>query len=103
MKYCDECLSVCLDIYQIFCARWHVAYTCGSVLRHVDDRPHRLSAGRGDGSAQRRRSVIYVCLDFFYVKRQNCYFETTEFDKRSLCLVAFFTTNTTFSMVLSHA
>ena len=28
----------------------------------VDDRPHRLSAGRGDGSAQRGRSVIYGCL-----------------------------------------
>ena len=25
----------------------HVAYVRGSVLRHVDDRPHRLSAGRG--------------------------------------------------------
>jgi len=41
----------------------HVAYVRGSVLlRHVDDRPHRLSAGRGDGSAQRGRSVIYDCL-----------------------------------------
>ena len=36
-----------------------VAYSRGSVLlRHVDDRSHRLSAGRGDGSAQRGRSVI---------------------------------------------
>ena len=59
-KYCDEyvCMSVCLsvcpreylrnqtrDLYQIFV---HVAYVRGSVLlRHVDDRPHRLSAGRG--------------------------------------------------------
>jgi len=25
----------------------HVAYVRGSVLRHVDDRPHRLSAGSG--------------------------------------------------------
>jgi len=41
----------------------HVAYVCSSVLLwHVDDRPHRLSAGRGDGSAQRGRSVIYDCL-----------------------------------------
>jgi len=41
----------------------HVAYVRGSVLlRHVDDRPHRLSAERGDGSAQRGRSVIYDCL-----------------------------------------
>jgi len=72
-KYCDEyvCLSVCLFV----CTRKrqsgttranftdfsvHVAYVRGSVLlRHVDDRPHRLSAGRGDGSAQSGRSVIY--------------------------------------------
>ena len=41
----------------------HVAYGRGSVLlRHADDRPHQLSAGRGDGSAQRGRSVIYDCL-----------------------------------------
>ena len=40
-----------------------VGYVRGSVLlRLVDDRPHRLSAGRGDGSAQRERSVIYDCL-----------------------------------------
>jgi len=44
----------------------HVAYVLGSVLlRHVDDRPHRLSAGRGDGSAQRGRSVIYDCFVLF--------------------------------------
>jgi len=57
-KYCDEyvCLCVCLSTrispepharslgYQIFV---HVAFVRGSVLRHVDDRPHRLSAGRG--------------------------------------------------------
>ena len=41
----------------------HVAHVRGSVLlQHVDDRPHRLSAGRGDGSAQRGRSVVYDCL-----------------------------------------
>ena len=48
------CVSVCprayirnhtRDLYQVFV---HVAYVRGSViLRHVDDRPHRLSAGRG--------------------------------------------------------
>ena len=55
------------DFYQ-FCV--HVAYVCGSVLlRHVDDRPHRLSAGRGDGSAQRERSVIYDCLVPLVFKR----------------------------------
>ena len=43
-----------------FCACFYVR---GSVLlRHVDDRPHCLSAGRGDGSAQRGRSVIYDYL-----------------------------------------
>ena len=62
------CLSVCLsarisreenhtrDLYQISV---HVAYVVGSVLlRHVDDRPHRLSAGRDDGTAQRGRSML---------------------------------------------
>jgi len=74
------CLSVCVylsdcprgylrnhtrDLYQIFV---HVAYVSSSVLlRHVDVRPHCLSAGRGDGSAQRGRSVIYDCLvDFVW-------------------------------------
>jgi len=51
------------NLYQIFV---HVAYIRGSVLlRHVDDRPHRLSAGRGDGTAQQNgQSVIYNCLVF---------------------------------------
>jgi len=59
-KYCDEyvclwvCPSVCppanlrnhtRDLYQIFV---HVPYVRGSVLlRHVYDRPHRLSPGMG--------------------------------------------------------
>jgi len=59
-KYCTEYVCLCVslfvcprgylrkhtrDLYQIFV---HVAYVCGSVLfRHVDDRPHRLSAGKG--------------------------------------------------------
>jgi len=43
------------DLYQFFL---HVAYVRGPVLLwHVYDSPHRLSAGRGDGSAQRGRSV----------------------------------------------
>jgi len=74
-KYCDEyvCLCVCLSVcprgylrnymrdrYQFFV---RVAYVRDSVLlRHVDDRPHRLLAERGDGSVQRGRSVIYDCL-----------------------------------------
>jgi len=36
----------------------NVAYFHGSVLlRYVDDRPHRLSTRRNDGTAQRGRSV----------------------------------------------
>ena len=72
------CLSVCprgyirkRDLYQIFV---RVAYVRGSVLlRYVNDRPHRLSAGRGDGSAQRGRSVIYDCVvvDFSDAARQS--------------------------------
>jgi len=80
--YCDEyvCLCVCLSV----CPRGylrnhstmfitifvHLAYVRGSVfLQHVDDRPHRLLAGRGDGSAQRGRSVIYDCLVTAYSAR----------------------------------
>jgi len=54
------CLSVCLSVREdisgttraIFTKYFaHVAYVRGSVLRrHVDDRPHRPSAGRGDGT-----------------------------------------------------
>jgi len=40
----------------------HVPYVRSVLLRHVDDRSHRLSTGRGDGSAQRGRSAIYDCL-----------------------------------------
>jgi len=66
-RYCDEyvclclfvCLSVCKDISRTTCAIFTkffvlVAYVCGLVLpllRHVDERLHRLSAGRGDRSA----------------------------------------------------
>jgi len=53
------CLSVHKDISgttrRIFTKFFvHVACVRGSVLlRHVDNKPHRLLAGRGDGSAQR--------------------------------------------------
>ena len=62
-------MSVCLFVREdisgttlaIF-TKFYGAYVRGSVLlRRVDDRPHRLSAGRGDVSAQRGRSVIYDC------------------------------------------
>ena len=56
-KYCDEyvclfCLSVredisgtTRDLYQIF---MHIAYDRGpAFFRHADDRPHRVSQGRG--------------------------------------------------------
>jgi len=66
------CLSVCVSVRQDISGTTraiftkflvHVAYVRGSVLlRHVDDRPHRLSGNWGDGSAQRGRSVIYECL-----------------------------------------
>jgi len=56
-KYCDEyvfSVSVCARVYlrkhtrDIYEFLVHVAYVRGSVLlRHVDDRPHRLSARRG--------------------------------------------------------
>jgi len=51
------CVSVREDISGITRAIFakffvHVAYVRGSVLlRHVDDRPHRLSREGGDGSA----------------------------------------------------
>ena len=62
------CLYVCKDIsgttHTIFTKFFvHVAYVCGSVLlRHIGDRPHRLSTGKGDRSAQHWQSVIYDCL-----------------------------------------
>ena len=73
------CLSVCLSrrispepharSVPIFV---RVAYGRGSVfLRHIDDRPHRLSLGRGDysASAQRGRSVICDCIVSLVDKR----------------------------------
>ena len=78
-RYCDEyvCLYACLSVREdisgtalAICTKFfvHVAYVRGSVLlRYVDDRPHRLSAGRGDGSAQRGRSVIDDCLIYYAV------------------------------------
>jgi len=58
----------------------HVAYVRGSVLLlHVDDRPYRVSAGRGDGSAQ--RSVIYDCRVF------NFYLSCGRQTEMSICYV----------------
>ena len=75
-KYCNEyvCLSVCLFVREdisgttrvIFTIFVRVSYVRSSVLlRHVDDRPHRLSGEGGDGNVQRMRSVIHdflVCV-----------------------------------------
>jgi len=87
VKYCDEyvclwvCLSVCKDIsgttLAIFSKLFvHVAYVHGSVLlRHVYDRSHRLSPGkgflphcreRGDGGAQRGRSRLSMIALFMF-------------------------------------
>ena len=73
-KYCDKyicvCVSVCLSVrispepharsLPIFVACCLCQWL--GPLWHVDDRPHCLSAGRGDRSAQRGQSVIYDCL-----------------------------------------
>jgi len=60
VKHCDECVylhvCVCLSLHKdisgttcaIFTKSVHAAYVRGSVLLwYVDDRPHRLSSGRG--------------------------------------------------------
>jgi len=65
-KHCDVCLCVVYLSARISPephARFlpifvHVSYVRGSVLlRHVDDRPHRLSAGRGNGRPSGVHSV----------------------------------------------
>jgi len=69
------CLSVCLSVWispeprAIFTKFFaHVAHVRGSVLlRHVDDRPHCLWAGRGDGSAQCGHSVVYDCFVVYFI------------------------------------
>ena len=90
-KYCDEyvCGSVCPpgylmnhthDLTKFF---MHVACVRGSVLiRHVDDRLHCLSPGRGfllhwkciisrkgDGSAQRGRSMLFTIVLFPFARK----------------------------------
>jgi len=55
-KHCDEYVRLCVCLSAMISPEpharslpifVHVAYVHGSVLlRHVDDRPHRLSAGR---------------------------------------------------------
>ena len=67
---CHVCLSVCprgylrnhtRDLYHFLCMLL-VSVARSYILWYVADKPHRLSAGRDDGSAQRGRSVIYDCL-----------------------------------------
>jgi len=65
-------VSVCLSVregisgttHAIFTKFFvHIAYVhCSVLLRHVDDRPHRLLPGRRDGSAQRGQNVIRIAL-----------------------------------------
>jgi len=44
----------------------HVAYVRGSVLLpHVDDRPHRLSAGRGGGDGVHSAGEVYSTITFW--------------------------------------
>ena len=57
----DTSRTTCTIFIKFFCA---CCLCPGLVLWHIDDRLHRLSLGRGDGSAQRGRSVIYDCLVF---------------------------------------
>jgi len=78
-KYCDEYVCLCLSVREdISGTTWaiftkffvRVTYVRGSViLRQVGDRSHRLSAGRGDGSAQRNLRLpcyIVLCAMRFY-------------------------------------
>ena len=63
-KYCDDCVWVpmCVCLSERISPEPHarslpifvrIAHVRGSVvLRHVDDRPHRLSPRRSDGNAQ---------------------------------------------------
>ena len=93
VKYCDEyvclCMSVCPRGYlqntrTIFTKFFvHVACVCGSVLlQHADNRPHRLSSGRGDGSAQHGRSVIWLpcphCRDNAFVHVCHSYVSSSK-------------------------
>jgi len=55
-----EDISMTRDLCRIF---MHIAYVRGSViLRHVDDRPHRLSAGRGHFTVLR-----FTCVYVLYI------------------------------------
>jgi len=75
------CLCVCLYVrisperHAIFTKFFvYVACVHGSVLRHVDDRPHRPFPGRGDRSPQCGQSVIYDCLvDFAFCTSRFCF------------------------------
>ena len=84
------CLSVCLPVREDISGTTRaifpkifvdVAYVRGLVvLRHLDDRPHRLSVGRVDRSAQCGRSVMYNCLVctviFILIQKQICHSRT---------------------------
>ena len=68
------CLSVCLSVREdisgttraiftrFFCACCLCPWLGPPPACWLHDRPHRLSAGRGNGSAQRGGSLIYDCL-----------------------------------------
>jgi len=96
-KYCDDyvCLSVCLcvcfsvreDISETTAIStklfMHVAHVRGSVLlRHVDDRPHRLPAGRGDEGA-----CLFLCPRAKCSLRSPCF--TCALLRQSFCWSSF--------------
>jgi len=81
------CLYVCLSVREdisgttraIFIKFFvHVAYVCGSVfLRHIDDRPHRLSARKGWGectaraNCNLRQPCLLLVYEIKYYKNDN--------------------------------
>jgi len=72
VKYCDVYICVCLSLREdisgttcaIFTIFVHVAYVRVSVLLlHIDDRPHRLSAGKGrqECTARAKCDIRLLC------------------------------------------
>jgi len=87
----DECVCLCVcptgylwnhrhDLYQFFV---HTAYVRGSVLlRYVDDRLHRLLAGRGwrDCTAQTKCNLWLPCANYFLLQHTKNHDDSQIFD-----------------------